>query len=128
MPTVIPLVVMAAMWVLVGAEHECGLTQCRLMTSNLEVESCGLREQVVTTVCAGYCYHQDPVYMSALYSPEQGVCTGEWHYEERLIQDCPVPARIPVAHSCTCGPCLTGHSDCERFSQDLPSCRFSRSE
>ncbi|XP_033847744.1 gonadotropin subunit beta-1-like [Periophthalmus magnuspinnatus] len=120
MATAMVLVVMATGTALVGAE--CGLIQCRPVNVSMEVESCGIREEVLTTICAGNCYHQDPVYMDYLNSPEQRVCVGDWHYDKHLIQNCPVPVTFPRAHSCSCGPCATQYVDCEHFSHDLPSC------
>nr|AXL27969.1 follicle-stimulating hormone beta subunit [Bostrychus sinensis] len=116
------LVVVATVLALVGAEHRCGPTQCRPMNMSMEVESCGIRDEVHTTVCVGHCYHEDPVYHSYVGWPEQKVCGGDWHYEVKFIQDCPIAVTYPVARSCACDACNTGYTDCGRFGHDLPSC------
>ncbi|XP_020773120.2 gonadotropin subunit beta-1-like [Boleophthalmus pectinirostris] len=114
------LVVMATRTAQVGAQ--CGLIQCRPVNDRIEVESCGIREKVVTTICAGNCYHQDPVYEDYLNVPKQNVCVGDWRYETHVIEGCPVPVTFPRAHSCSCGHCASQYVDCESFSQNLPAC------
>ncbi|KAK7912972.1 hypothetical protein WMY93_013183 [Mugilogobius chulae] len=49
-----------------------------------------------------------------------GGVRGDWHYEELLIQDCPMPVAFLRARSCSCGLCSTQQTDCEPFSRDLP--------
>ncbi|XP_071752280.1 gonadotropin subunit beta-1-like [Centroberyx gerrardi] len=115
------LVVMAAMLALAGAGQGCSFG-CRPTNISITVESCGSSESVYTTMCAGQCFQEDPVYIGHDNWPEQRICNGDWSYEVKHITGCPVPVSYPVARNCMCTACETGNTYCGRFPGDIPSC------
>ncbi|XP_072321705.1 gonadotropin subunit beta-1-like [Eucyclogobius newberryi] len=120
MATVMVLVVMAT--ATAPAAARCGLSDCRPVNKSIKLESCGLKEEVVTAVCEGYCYHQDAVYTGITH--RQGLCVGHWRYEEWLIQDCPMPVTFLRALSCSCGPCDAKHMNCGTYIPGQSSCHL----
>ncbi|KAM9861246.1 follitropin subunit beta [Aulostomus maculatus] len=115
------LVVMAAVLSLAGASEVCRL-DCHLTNISVPVESCGSTEYIFTTICAGQCYHEDPVYISHDDWAKQETCNGDWTYEVKHIQGCPEGVTYPVARSCKCAACNTGNTYCGRFPGYTPSC------
>lgn len=53
---------------------------------------------------------------------EQTVCNGDWTYEVKHIEGCPVGVSYPVATSCQCAPCNSWNTYCGRFHGDVPGC------
>ncbi|XP_073320838.1 gonadotropin subunit beta-1-like [Pagrus major] len=115
------LVVMAAVLVLAGAGQGCRFG-CLPISVSMPVESCGSNEFIHTTICAGQCYNEDPVYISHHDWAEQRTCNGDWSYEVKHIDGCPVAITYPVARSCECTVCDTGNMDCGRFPGNIPKC------
>nr|BBK03973.1 follicle stimulating hormone beta subunit [Takifugu rubripes] len=115
------LVVMAAALALVRVGHGCSF-DCRPTNISIPVESCGLTELIYTTICAGQCYHVDPVYINYHDWAEQTVCNGDWTYEVKHIEGCPVGVSYPVATNCKCAACNSGNTYCSRFNGDVPGC------
>nr|ANJ46815.1 follicle stimulating hormone beta subunit [Rachycentron canadum] len=115
------LVVMAAVLAMAGAGQGCSF-DCRLTSVNISVEGCAGPESVHTTICAGQCYHEDPVYISDYDWTEQRTCNGDWSYEVKHIPGCPVGVTYPVARNCKCAVCNKEHMFCGRFLEDIPSC------
>ncbi|KAM4602531.1 gonadotropin subunit beta-1-like [Polymixia lowei] len=115
------LVVMAALLALAEAGQVCSFG-CRPTNVSITVESCGRKESVDTTICAGQCYQQDPVYLGQDDWPKQETCNGEWSYEVKHIEGCPVGITYPVAKDCMCTTCETGNTYCGRFPGDMPNC------
>nr|AQS95492.1 Fsh beta subunit [Scatophagus argus]ARB50522.1 follicle stimulating hormone [Scatophagus argus] len=115
------LVVMAALLALVEAGRGCSFG-CHPTNISIPVESCGIAELVHTTICAGQCYHEDPVYIGHDDWAEQKICNGDWSYEVKHIKGCPVGVTYPVARNCECTACNTGNTFCGRFPGDVPSC------
>ncbi|XP_069383195.1 follitropin subunit beta isoform X2 [Paralichthys olivaceus] len=115
------LVVMAAVLAVAGAGQGCSF-DCRPTNISIPVESCGSTEYISTTVCAGQCYYEDPVYISETGPAKQRICNGDWSYEAKHINGCPVAVTYPVARHCHCTVCNPGNTDCGRFPGDIPSC------
>ncbi|XP_076589281.1 follitropin subunit beta [Chaetodon auriga] len=115
------LVVMAAVLALAGAGQDCSIG-CRPTNISIPVESCGSTEFVYTTICAGHCYLEDPVYMGHHDWPEQKICNGDWSYEVKYIKGCPVGVTYPVARTCQCTACNGEDTYCGRFPGLVPSC------
>ncbi|XP_068166454.1 gonadotropin subunit beta-1-like [Antennarius striatus] len=115
------LVVMAAVLLLVRTGHSC-ILGCHPTNVSILVESCGIIESVHTTMCAGHCYLEYPVYIGHGDRAEQSICNGEWSYEVKHIKGCPVSVTYPVAKHCSCTTCNEGNTDCGRLLEDIPSC------
>ncbi|XP_077419553.1 gonadotropin subunit beta-1-like [Vanacampus margaritifer] len=110
------LVVMATVLALAGASKHCS-SGCSLKNVSIPVESCGITEWVYTTICEGYCYNEDPVYMSPGKRAEQKVCNDKWTtYEVKYISGCPEGVSYPVAKDCKCNSCDEDNTDCGRVS------------
>ncbi|XP_019742116.1 follitropin subunit beta [Hippocampus comes] len=105
------LVVMTTVLALAGASKLCS-SGCSLQVYTIPVESCNKTEYVDTTLCAGQCYHEDPVYFSATRQTEQNVCNGNWTYKVKHIRGCSVGVSYPVATSCKCTSCNEDYTDC----------------
>uniref|UniRef100_A0A4W6ETB8 Glycoprotein hormone subunit beta domain-containing protein n=2 Tax=Lates calcarifer TaxID=8187 RepID=A0A4W6ETB8_LATCA len=118
------LVVMAAVLAVAGAGQGCSFG-CHLTNISIPVESCGGTEFVYTTICAGQCYHEDPVYIGHDDWAEQRVCNGDWSYEVTHIKGCPVGVTYPVARNCECTVCNAGNTYCGRFPGDISTCLSS---
>uniref|UniRef100_A0A3Q3VPS6 Glycoprotein hormone subunit beta domain-containing protein n=1 Tax=Mola mola TaxID=94237 RepID=A0A3Q3VPS6_MOLML len=114
------LVVMAVALALVRAGQGCSFG-CHPTNVSILVEGCGLTELVYTTVCAGQCYHEDPVYMGSDDWAEQKVCNGDWTYEVKHIKGCPEAVSYPMARNCQCTACNSGSTYCGRFPGDVPN-------
>ncbi|XP_042274126.1 gonadotropin subunit beta-1 isoform X1 [Thunnus maccoyii] len=112
------LVVMAAVLALAGAGQGCSYG-CHPKNISISVESCGITEFILTTICEGQCYLEDPVYIS---HDEQKICNGDWSYEVKHIEGCPVGVTYPVARNCECTTCNTGNTYCGRLPGYVPSC------
>ncbi|AWP01222.1 Follicle-stimulating hormone beta subunit isoform 3 [Scophthalmus maximus] len=104
------LVVMAAVLAMAGTGQGCSLG-CKLANITLRVESCGVTE--------------DPNYIGNGDMDEQKICNGDWSYEAKHINGCPVAARYPVASNCRCTTCDEDSTYCGRTPRYMPSC-FSR--
>ncbi|XP_029984533.1 follitropin subunit beta [Sphaeramia orbicularis] len=115
------LVVMATMLAVAGAGHDCGIG-CHPTNISIPVESCGSVELIYTTICAGQCFHKDPVYIGLHDWPEQKTCNGDWSYEVKHIRGCPIGVTYPVARSCQCSACNTGNTFCGPLAGDVQSC------
>nr|BAU22084.1 follicle-stimulating hormone beta subunit [Epinephelus akaara] len=115
------LVVMAAVLALAGAGPGCH-SDCHLTSISIPVESCGHTEYIYTTICEGQCYHKDPVYIGPDDWAEQKVCNGDWTYEVKHFQGCPVGVTYPVARNCKRTACNAGNTYCGRFPGDISSC------
>ncbi|KAF0042878.1 hypothetical protein F2P81_004215 [Scophthalmus maximus] len=85
------LVVMAAVLAMAGTGQGCSLG-CKLANITLRVESCGVTEVIETTECSGLCHNQDPNYIGNGDMDEQKICNGDWSYEAKHINGCPVAA------------------------------------
>ncbi|XP_077375012.1 gonadotropin subunit beta-1-like [Festucalex cinctus] len=110
------LVVMATVLALAGASKRCSFG-CSLQNVSIPVESCGKTEYVYTTICEGYCYNEDPVYMSPVKRAKQYVCNGDWiTYEVKYIRGCSEGVTYPVAKNCQCTSCDEDNTDCGRVS------------
>ncbi|AWP01221.1 Follicle-stimulating hormone beta subunit isoform 2 [Scophthalmus maximus] len=118
------LVVMAAVLAMAGTGQGCSLG-CKLANITLRVESCGVTEVIETTECSGLCHNQDPNYIGNGDMDEQKICNGDWSYEAKHINGCPVAARYPVASNCRCTTCDEDSTYCGRTPRYMPSC-FSR--
>ncbi|KAM7424549.1 hypothetical protein PAMA_000750 [Pampus argenteus] len=119
------LVVMAAVMALAGAQLQGCSLDCHLTNISILVESCGITESIFTTICEGQCYQEDPVYISPYgreESEKEKSCNGDWSYEVKHIEGCPVGVTYPVARNCKCAVCNTGNVYCGRFSGDTPNC------
>lgn len=66
---------------------------------------------------------QDPSYMGYDVWAEQKICNGDWSYEIKHFQGCPVAVTYPVARNCKCAACNVGNTHCGRFFGDVSSCR-----
>ncbi|KAM3625109.1 uncharacterized protein V6R79_006934 [Siganus canaliculatus] len=115
------LVVMATVLALLGARQGSSYS-CHPVNISIPVESCGNIECISTTICAGQCYHEDPVYIGNDDWAEQKVCSGEWSYETKHFEGCPVPVTYPVARNCKCAACNAGNTYCGRFTGRMPTC------
>ncbi|XP_034437100.1 follitropin subunit beta [Hippoglossus hippoglossus] len=116
------LVVMATVLAAVaGAGQGCSF-DCRPTNVRIPVESCGSTEYIDTTVCAGQCYNKDPVYISKEGPDKQNSCNGDWSYEVKHINGCPVAVTYPVARHCHCSICNLDDTDCSPFPGDIPGC------
>ncbi|KAM8763405.1 follitropin subunit beta [Acanthopagrus schlegelii] len=115
------LVVMAAVVLLTGTGQSCRFG-CHPTNISMPVESCGGTEFIDTTICAGQCYHEDPVYLSHHDWAEQRTCNGDWSYEVKHIDGCPLAVTYPVARNCECTVCNTGNTDCGLFLGNIPKC------
>ncbi|XP_017269697.1 follitropin subunit beta [Kryptolebias marmoratus] len=114
------LVVMAALLVLAEVGHGCSFI-CHLKNVSIPVESCGTIKFIHTTICEGRCYQEDPIYDNHVDPPEQHICNGDWSYEVKHIDGCPVGVTYPVARSCHCTTCNTESTDCGRLHADICS-------
>ncbi|XP_028999362.1 gonadotropin subunit beta-1-like isoform X2 [Betta splendens] len=115
------LVVMATVLAAAVAGQGCRFG-CRPTNISFPVDSCGVTEFIYTTICAGHCYHEDPVYISHDDWAEQSVCSGEWAYEVKQLQGCPLAVTYPVARSCECSACNAANTHCGHFHGYVPSC------
>ncbi|KAK2853719.1 hypothetical protein Q5P01_006380 [Channa striata] len=115
------LVVMAAVLALAGAGQGCSFG-CHPTNISIPVDSCGITEYIFTTICAGQCYHEDPIYIGHHDWTEQKICNGDWSYEVKHIHGCPLAVTYPVARNCECTACNAGNTHCGRFPGDIPSC------
>nr|AEF32395.2 follicle stimulating hormone beta subunit [Seriola lalandi] len=115
------LVVMAAVLAMAEARQGCSFG-CHPTVVNISVESCAGPEVVRSTICAGQCYHEDPVYISDYDWPEQKTCNGDWSFEVKHTPGCPVGISYPVARNCKCAACNEDNMFCGRFLGDIPSC------
>uniref|UniRef100_A0A3B3H6G3 Follicle stimulating hormone subunit beta n=3 Tax=Oryzias latipes TaxID=8090 RepID=A0A3B3H6G3_ORYLA len=115
------LVVMAAALVLAEVGQVSSFS-CHPKNVSIPVESCGISGCVHTTICEGRCYHEDPNYISYEDHPKEKICSGDWSYEVKFIEGCPVGFKYPVAKSCECTTCNTRTTYCGRLSADMPSC------
>ncbi|KAM8894441.1 gonadotropin subunit beta-1-like isoform 2-T2 [Spinachia spinachia] len=119
------LVVMAAMLALAAAaaEGEGCLSGCRMTSSSMDVEACGRKESILTTICSGLCNSTDDVYISWRPPPEQETCNGVWSYEVTHIDGCPEAVTYPVARACDCQVCNPeANTHCGFYSGNKPSC------
>nr|Q9PW99.1 RecName: Full=Gonadotropin subunit beta-1; AltName: Full=GTH-I-beta; AltName: Full=Gonadotropin beta-I chain; Flags: Precursor [Trichopodus trichopterus]AAD51934.1 gonadotropin I hormone beta subunit [Trichopodus trichopterus] len=115
------LVVMAAVLAVAGVGQGCRFG-CHLTNISFPVDSCGITEFIYTTICAGHCYHEDPVYIGHDDWAEQKICNGDWTYEVKHLQGCPVAVTYPVARNCECTACNAGNTYCGHFHGYIPSC------
>nr|AET99103.1 follicle stimulating hormone beta subunit precursor [Monopterus albus] len=106
------LVVMAVVLALVGAGQGCSFS-CHPTNISIPVESCGSTEYVSTTICEGKCYNEDPIFIFHDDWAEQKICNGDWSYEVKHINGCPVPVTYPVATNCECTACNAANTYCE---------------
>ncbi|XP_055363555.1 gonadotropin subunit beta-1-like isoform X5 [Betta splendens] len=120
-PRRMQLVVMATVLAAAVAGQGCRFG-CRPTNISFPVDSCGVTEFIYTTICAGHCYHEDPVYISHDDWAEQSVCSGEWAYEVKQLQGCPLAVTYPVARSCECSACNAANTHCGHFHGYVPSC------
>lgn len=74
------------------------------------------------SICVSWCGWQDPVYIDYHDWAEQTVCNGDWTYEVKHIEGCPVGVSYPVATNCKCAACNSGNTYCSRFNGDVPGC------
>ncbi|RVE74215.1 hypothetical protein OJAV_G00019770 [Oryzias javanicus] len=86
------LVVMAAVLVLAEVGKVCSFS-CHPINVSIPVESCGISGCVHTTICEGRCYHEDPIYISYEDQPKERICSGDWSYEVKFIEGCPLQRR-----------------------------------
>ncbi|XP_074478515.1 gonadotropin subunit beta-1-like [Sebastes fasciatus] len=115
------LVVMAAVLALAGAGQDCRLL-CHLTNIRIPVEGCNQTQFIDTTICEGQCHYEDPVYSRPHHLANQKICNGEWSYEVKRIEGCPV-FTYPVARTCDCVQCnADGNTNCERFPGDIATC------
>ncbi|XP_028258044.1 gonadotropin subunit beta-1-like [Parambassis ranga] len=117
------LVVMAAVLALAGADPRCS-PGCHPNNVTIAVESCGMKEQVYTTICEGQCHHQEINYDYHEEDTPQSICNGDWFYEVKYIAGCPVGATYPVARNCKCTRCNEEDTYCGHFPEDILSCSF----
>ncbi|XP_034039527.1 gonadotropin subunit beta-1-like [Thalassophryne amazonica] len=115
------LVVMAAVLALAGVGRSCHFG-CHPINISIEVESCGMYELIYTTICAGQCANEDPVYIGHDDWPRQTICNGDWSYEVTHIKGCLVAVSYPVARNCRCTGCDTGNTYCGHFYGDMHNC------
>ncbi|CAK6974923.1 gonadotropin subunit beta-1-like [Scomber scombrus] len=111
------LVVMVAVLAMAGVGQGCSF-ECHPKNVSIPVESCGSTEFIITTICEGQCYHRDPVYGQE----EQQICSGDWFYDVKHFDGCPVGVTYPVARHCACTACNTGNTYCGRLPGYIPSC------
>ncbi|XP_061565299.1 gonadotropin subunit beta-1-like [Cololabis saira] len=115
------LVVMAAVLAMVEVgQGSC--SRCHLKDVSICVERCGITELIHTTICEGWCYQEDSIFMNHGNQPQQNICNGDWTYEEKFIEGCPESFIYPVATNCGCTTCNTGNTFCGRPPTILPSC------
>ncbi|KAM4592377.1 gonadotropin subunit beta-1-like [Odontesthes bonariensis] len=112
------LVVIAAVLALAEMEQGCHL-DCYPKNVSIPVESCGTTEFIHTTICEGLCFNKDSVFISPAGHPEQKICIGDWYYEVKYTEGCPVGVTYPVARNCKCGLCNTVYTDCGRLQSDI---------
>ncbi|XP_061830831.1 gonadotropin subunit beta-1 [Nerophis lumbriciformis] len=105
------LVVMATVLALAGAMQTCSL-DCNPRNVSIAVESCGKTKFVLTTICEGQCYNKDSVYEVPVDVSKQNVCNGDWSYEVKHFEGCPVAVTYPVAKNCACTTCNHDDTDC----------------
>ncbi|XP_041842528.1 gonadotropin subunit beta-1-like [Melanotaenia boesemani] len=110
------LVVMAAVLALVG-QGCCG---CHPKDFSIYMDVCGNEKCIQTTICEGDCFQEDPSYISNVESSVEKVCSGDWVYEVKYIDGCPVS--VPVAKNCKCAECKPNHTYCGRLSTDISYC------
>ena len=64
---------------------------------------------------------QDPVYISKEAPVKQSSCNGDWSYEVKHINGCPVAVTYPVARHCNCSKCNPDDTDCGPSSETCPA-------
>nr|AQU42662.1 follicle-stimulating hormone beta subunit [Merluccius merluccius] len=113
------LVVMAALLAMTVGGQGCRFV-CRPVNFTINATVCDKHRSIVTTICEGQCFQMDPIYK--LYRPQQKTCNGDWSYETKHFEDCPVGFSYPVARSCNCAMCQGGNTQCEMFLDEVPTC------
>ncbi|XP_053722177.1 follitropin subunit beta [Synchiropus splendidus] len=113
------LVVIATLLALVQTGKICRF-ECQPMNMDVVITTDSCNRTVSTTVCAGQCHVEDPLYIRDHFPKTQKICNGDWFYERQNIEGCEVD--VPVARNCGCRSCNGENTDCRHMSEDLYGC------